>query len=374
MLSQPLGERKTMAIYLRIPVFAALAVVVGLAAQPQLHAQAPAIGTAVPSMTSLQALDAAYEKQLHELECRRIADLGALAEKSTGLEADAAFRHLFGLAIARGLCTKAQGAAEHCLGSSQCRADVRALAALVKVLARTDKGEHDSALAELKAVFREAAGGEKNAHPLDAKHALAVGEALLNRLIHEGRYDVAHSLCDIACEEDAPAAVKDHFEDRMARVEMVGKPAPAIAGGDVDGKPVSLADLKGKVVLVDFWATWCPPCVAAMPTLQRLSEKYKDSGFVILGVNVDGMRQDIAEPAAVLGQIRRFLLEQRIGWLNVLNGKGSSDFASLYHVEQIPASYLVGRDGSIVAIDQRDDLLERAVVTALGVMKVRGKD
>ena len=132
--------------------------------------------------------------------------------------------------------------------------------------------------------------------------ALAVGEALLQRLIHDGRYDIARKLCDVACEEEAPAAVKDHFEDRMARIDLVGKPAPPIAGTDVDGKPVSLAELKGKVVLIDFWASWCPPCVAAIPTLKALSQKYQDRGFVILGVNVDAMHEDVKEPDAALQQ------------------------------------------------------------------------
>ena len=103
----------------------------------------------------------------------------------------------------------------------------------------------------------------------DADLTLAVGEALLQRLIREGRYDVACKLCGLACEEAAPASIRDHFEDRSARLARLGKPAPAIVARDVDGKPVSLAELKGRVVLVEFWATWCPPCVEAIPALQR---------------------------------------------------------------------------------------------------------
>ena len=77
--------------------------------------------------------------------------------------------------------------------------------------------------------------------------------------------------------------VKSHFGARMARLNLVGKLAPPIAGPDVDGRPVSLADYKGKVVLVDFWATWCPPCVASIPALNTLAQKYHDQGFVIVG-------------------------------------------------------------------------------------------
>ena len=153
----------------------------------------------------------------------------------------------------------------------------------------------------------------------------------------------------------------------MARIDLVGKPAPPIAGTDVDGKPVSLAELKGKVVLIDFWATWCPPCIAAIPKLKALSQKYQDRGFVILGVNVDAMHEDIKETDTAMQQVRRFLVRHRVGWINLQSGKGASDFAAAYRVEQIPASFLVGRDGSVVAVDQHGEMLERAVVSALDV-------
>jgi thiol-disulfide isomerase/thioredoxin len=344
---------------------AQIALLLGLAAAGPAVAQDRAASPPNGRFGALEAINASYQQQRHDLECRQIADLAALAEKSSGPEADASLRQLFSLAVAHGLCPKAQDAAQRSLNSAKSSPDVRALAALVQVLARTDKGEHDLAIADLRAIFRQAAAGGREGRPHETDHALAVGEALLQRLIHDGRYDIARKLCDVACAEEAPAAVKDHFEDRMARIDLVGKPAPPIAGTDVDGKPVSLAELKGKVVLIDFWASWCPPCVAAIPTLKALSQKYQDRGFVILGINVDAMHEDVKETDSAVQQVRRFLVKHRIGWINVQSGKGPSDFASAYHVEQIPASFLVGRDGSVVAVDQHGEMLERAVVSAL---------
>ena len=104
----------------------------------------------------------------------------------------------------------------------------------------------------------------------------AVGEAYLQRLIQGGRYDIARKVCRLAAANRADPAIKAYFERREARLDLIGKPAPQIEGKDVDGKPVRLSDLKGKVVLVDFWATWCPPCVASFPTLRQLSREYKD--------------------------------------------------------------------------------------------------
>ncbi len=335
----------------------------GLTAAGPAVAQEAAASPPNGRFAALEAINASYQQQRHDLECRRITDLAALAEKSSGPEADAALRQLFSLAIAHGLCPQAQDAAQRCLRAAKSSPEVRALAALVQVLARTDKGEHDRAIADLKVIFRQAAAGGREGRPQDTDLALGVGEALLNRLIHDGRYDVARKLCEVACEDQAPAAVKDHFEDRLARIDLVGKPAPPIVAKDVDGRSVSLAELKGKVVLIDFWASWCPPCVAAIPTLKALSQKYQDRGFVILGINVDLMHDDVKETDSALPQVRRFLVNHRVGWINVLSGKAASDFAAAYRVEQIPASFLVGRDGTVVAVDQHGEMLERAVAS-----------
>ena len=148
----------------------------------------------------------------------------------------------------------------------------------------------------------------------------------------------------------------------MARLNLLGKPAPAIVATDVDGKPVSLAELKGRIVLVDFWATWCPPCVASIPALSELARKYHDRGFVILGVNVDAMHEDVQEMKKALPTVRRFLVRHRVTWTDLLNGQGTADVAAAYGVEEIPANFLIGRDGKVVAVEQSGDALERAVV------------
>ena len=186
-----------------------------------------------------------------------------------------------------------------CLATPSCGRDTRALAALAQALARTDKGEHDGALDDWKKLLKGPDSGDPAAARSDVELALGVGEAYLRRLIRDGRYDIARRLCALACEDGAPSEVKDHFAGRMARLELIGKPAPPIAATDVDGKPVSLADLAGKVVLIDFWATWCPPCVASIPAYKAIAEKYHDKGFVILGVNVDAMHEDVQEARKV---------------------------------------------------------------------------
>jgi len=313
---------------------------------------------------TLEELNASYIRQLRELDRRRIADLVALASRTSGPEADAAYATLFHLAIAGGFCPEAEPAAEHCLAAKSGGREPRTLANLVRVLARTEQGAHGQALAVVKGLF-EAQGHAENA--VNGDMALAVGEAYLQRLIREGRYDLAKEVCECACDQDdAPASLKEHFEARMDRLKLLGKDAPPISGVDVDGKAISLAGLKGKVVLVDFWATWCPPCVAEIPSLNALADRFHDRGFEVLGVNVDAMHEDVKDTKTALTAVRRFLVSQNITWSNLLSRTGADDLTKAYGVEDIPASFLIGRDGKVIALELSGNGLERSVSQALG--------
>ena len=226
------------------------------------------------------------------------------------------------------------------------------LATLVRMIATADAGKNEEAIASLRGLLKVPAElkGKEPAAEVEAK--LAVVEAYVRRLIRRGRYDRARELCSMICEEDtAPDVLKDHFEGRMDRLDLLNKPAPTIEGTDVEGKKVSLAGLKGKVVLVDFWATWCPPCVASIPTLKRLEATYRDRGFAILGINLDARHEAAGEVGKSLPLVRKFLAEHEAAWTNLLDAEGAGDFARAYGVEEIPANFLVGRDGKIVALE-----------------------
>ncbi len=103
------------------------------------------------------------------------------------------------------------------------------------------------------------------------------------------------------------------------------------------GKPVSLSDFKGKVVLIDFWATWCEPCREEMPGLLKLHEKFKAKGFTVLGVSMDeeGVRA-----------VKRFLIKQPIDYPLVLNGGERPPRGWL--IPGLPTAYLIGRDGGVI--------------------------
>jgi peroxiredoxin len=151
--------------------------------------------------------------------------------------------------------------------------------------------------------------------------------------------------------ESDNSSIKGFSASRLNQLDMIGKPAPAILGTDLDGKPVSLADLKGNVVLIVFWASWCLPSSAEVATLDQVYSTYQNRGFRVLGINVDTVQSGGPKLETVLPNIRRFLLDNNVRWPNLINGTGPNDYAKAYGVAEIPSNVLIGRDGNVIHLD-----------------------
>ena len=132
---------------------------------------------------------------------------------------------------------------------------------------------------------------------------------------------------------------------------------PDFAEKDLNSQPLSVGALKGKVVLVDFWATWCPPCRAELPNVIATYKKYHHQGFDIIGVSLDSDR----------AKLDAFLKQQDgMTWPQYFDGQGwSNKLAVKYGVEAIPFAVLVGPDGKILGKDLRGEELETAVAAAV---------
>ena len=182
---------------------------------------------------------------------------------------------------------------------------------------------------------------------------------------HCGRlgYDELKQLYD-ALDPD----VKSHAEEvgnELAALESVqpGRPAPDLIGINPDGKEIKLSDLKGKVVLIDFWATWCGPCRAALPHVKELYDKYHDKGFEVFCVGDDDSNAEEWKKVIELeGMQNYYNILRGLKTIRDENGQfkdfdHSNDQSDKYAVHYLPTKYLIADDGTIIGkIDKNEEL------------------
>jgi thiol-disulfide isomerase/thioredoxin len=178
-----------------------------------------------------------------------------------------------------------------------------------------------------------------------------------------GNTELAKNLYQIAAEQIEGTKSPELKQELQASVdgfkvksESIGKPLALDSLVDTDGKPLDPARYAGKVVLVDFWATWCGPCIAEIPNIEKVYEKSHEAGFEVIAINLDDQRSDLDA----------FLAQKKTPWnvyVSGVPGKTGMEtpLARSLIISAIPFTMLIGRDGNVAAIHVRGTALEPKV-------------
>jgi peroxiredoxin len=296
-----------------------------------------------PQESSLPA-SVAELQQAHDRALLRSL-VAYIAAKPKAEDVDQAYLALFDKAIEHDWFLENEEPARRYLASYP-DGPVRALAQIVATMARAQAGQFAEALQEYQALM---AGLGK---PEQEEFAAQFTDSLAQAASTAGAYDVARKVYETLLQPygESPT-LRQKVRDDLNRLAMVGKPAPRLVVKDIEGNTFRLDDLRGRYVLVGFWATWCAPCVAELPRVQAAFARYREAGFDVVGVSLDESKAAVVD----------FARTRKLPWRQIHNASCGGDLVEAFGVGAIPATFLLDPQGTVVRLELRGPALDQVL-------------
>lgn len=229
-----------------------------------------------------------------------------------------------------------------------------ASAALLKAVAE----QHPDRKVQARALKTLADAKERSAQ---SGERMEKDEALRERMVKaRGQEAVDKMIANAVKDRKEADLIRRQIEEKYADVMVnlaIGKPAPEVKSQDADGKPVKLSDLRGKVVVLDIWATWCGPCRAMIPHEREMVARLKDKPFVLVSISGDEKKETLVE----------FLKKNEMPWTHWWEGRGG--LMEDWDIQYFPTIYVLDAKGVIRHKDLRGEKLEEAVNELLKEME-----